>query len=148
MELYVTGDGIPDPVLDKELDFNYVLEWWGYWQIHDWFKRESDQDAQPTMPANTKSLATQTEVQLSDMTNLDHRNSYPNEVLEFYVRRSGSAFEEDLLIAYNNMQGYCSECTHCKSLLRMKKWGNWHKWKVPNCRCGHPHADRRFYPFT
>ena len=39
---------------------------------------------------------------------LDHRNDYLGEVLDFYVKRSGTAFEEDLMIAYNNAQGYCS----------------------------------------
>ena len=81
------------------------------------------------------------------MAAFDYRNDYLDEVLDFYLERSSSAFEEDLMIAFNNAQGYCSECTHCAGELHRKRWANWHKWKAPKCRCGHPHADRRFYPF-
>ena len=110
LELYVS-DGKPDPVLNNSLHFNSVLDWWASWQIKDWYQRPEEEPV--VMPPNTRTLSTQTEVQLSDMTTLDHRNSYLDEVLDFYVKRSGSAFEEDLMIAFNNVDGYCRECSHC-----------------------------------
>ena len=110
LELYVS-DGKPDPVLNNWLSFNRVLDWWASWQIKDWYQRPEEEPV--VMPPNTRTLSTQTEVQLSDMTTLDHRNSYLDEVLDFYVKRSGSAFEEDLMIAFNNVDGYCRECSHC-----------------------------------
>ena len=110
MELYVS-DGKPDPELNNWLSFNGVLDWWAVWQTTDWYQRPEEEPV--VMPPNTRTLSTQTEVQLSDMTTLDHRNSYLDDVLDFYVKRSGSAFEEDVMITFNNVDGYCRECSHC-----------------------------------
>ena len=46
------------------------------------------------MPANTQTVSTQTEVDREDMNTLDQRNEYRDEVLDFYVKRSGTAFED------------------------------------------------------
>ena len=77
----------------------------------------------------------------------DLRNDYLDEVLDFYLERRSAAFEEALMIAFDNAQGYCRECTHCAEELRRRKRANYHKWRKPDCRCGHPYADKRFYPF-
>ena len=95
------------------------------------------------MPANTSTVSTQTEVGREDMTTLDHRNDYLDEVLDFYVKRSGTAFEDSLAIAMDNAQGYCKHCSHCKAELKKHRVANLHKFRYPNCKCGHPFADKR-----
>ena len=59
MQLYVgvSGSKRADPELNKELDFNSVLNWWGKWQVEDWFQRDQAEKA-TLMPPNTRTLGT------------------------------------------------------------------------------------------
>ena len=125
----------------KQITFSGMLQWWGRWQETVWYRKPEIKPVK--MPANTETVSTQTAVGLADMTTLDHRNSYLDEVLDFYVKRSGTAFEDSLAIAMDNAQGYCKHCSHCKAELEKRRVANLHKWKYPNCKGGHPFADKR-----
>ena len=88
-------------------------------------------------------MATQTEIRLEEMNMFDRRLSYMGEVFDFYLERRSAAFDEHLMIAYSNVQGYCRECSHCQAEQERRRRANWHKWHKPYCRCGHPYADER-----
>ena len=51
------------------------------------------------------------------MRRLDENLEYLDDVLTFYVKRSGTAFEDSLTIAMDNAHGYCKHCSHCKAVL-------------------------------
>ena len=132
---------LEDAPVPRDLDYSDTLRAWGEWQEKVWDRRP---EAKPVaMPANTRSLSTQTELGPSDMRKLDDKLEHLDEVLDFYVKRSSSAFEEDLMIAFDNAQGYCKHCSHCKAELKKRRVANLHKWRYPNCKCGHPFADKR-----
>ena len=133
-----------DPLLSKRLELWEVLHWWGVWQVQVWEKRPDSAREKPVvMPANTQTVGTQTGIRLEEMNMFDRKLDYLDEVLDFYLERRSAAFEESVLIAYSNVQGYCSQCKHCQAEQRKRQLANWHKWHNPYCRCGHPFADKR-----
>ena len=139
---YAKYDG--DARLTRALRHSDFLREWGRWQEKDWNLRGSE--APVVMPPNTCTVSTQTEIGESEMGVLDRKTEYLGEVLDFYCRHSGTAFQDELSIAFNNADGYCAQCSHCQAALIKKKHANYHKWKKPYCRCGHPFADKRYYP--
>ena len=112
-------------------------------EFEAWIREKEGESDQPE--PDTKDVAVQTLVDEPRWNEITREATHIDDILGWYVKTCTSIYQDQLAYARFEKIQYCRECPHCKELDAKKAAANWHKFKNPHCRCGHPYADRRLW---